>query len=145
MKSKLGFTGSRTGMTLDQAIVVEDLVVGFGPKWVYHGDCKGSDATFHHIVRLAAPKAGIVAHPGMDSRGNSPTRAFCEADQVMSVLPYLERDRIIVEQSDMVIATPNGHKEIRRSGTWATIRMARRARKPLRIVYPDGTIASENG
>jgi hypothetical protein len=38
----------------------------------------------------------------------------------------------------VVIACPFERTEQQRSGTWATVRMARKAGKPLVIVYPQG-------
>lgn len=140
----LGFTGTRHGMKVAQEKALRRLVFDYAPDWVGHGDCTGADAEFHGIVRDMAPGAWIVGHPGMDSRGNSPSRAFCEVDSVSPVLPYLARDKIIAEEYDVLFATPDGFVERRRSGTWATVRMARRITKPIRIVYPDGTVVSEN-
>jgi hypothetical protein len=143
MKS-LGFTGTRRGMTAAQEANLCQLVHDYAPDIARHGDCIGADAEFHTIVRLMAEGAFIIGHPGMDSRGLSPSRAFCEVDEAMEVLPYLARDKIIVNCVDMMFATPEGFLERTRSGTWATIRMARGVNKPLRIVYPDGTVKSEN-
>jgi hypothetical protein len=49
---KTGFTGTRNGMTPQQKEVITRLEV-FTTKILeaYHGDCLGSDADFHHLIR----------------------------------------------------------------------------------------------
>lgn len=44
----------------------------------------------------------------------------------------------------MLIAFPPSKEEITRSGTWSTIRYARKCHKSLIIVYPDGQTITEN-
>ena len=56
--------------------------------------------------------------------------------------PYLQRNHTIVAYTDVLIATPAQVHEIKRgSGTWHTIRLARRLhdREPY-IINPDGSI-----
>lgn len=43
----------------------------------------------------------------------------------------LQRNHVIVENSDILIAAPQEDGEILRSGTWATVRYARKAGKPI--------------
>jgi hypothetical protein len=49
---KIGFTGSRLGMTSQQKDVITRLEI-FTTKVLeaHHGDCPGSDADFHHFIR----------------------------------------------------------------------------------------------
>ena len=55
------------------------------------------------------------------------------------------RDRQIVDWSRVVVACPKCDREQRRgSGTWATVRYARKENKPIYIVYPDGRVEFEN-
>ncbi len=53
------------------------------------------------------------------------------------------RDKDIVNPAERMIAAPAGTTEELRSGTWATIRYARKKKVPLSIVWPDGTISYE--
>ena len=64
-------------------------------------------------------------------------RAFCN-DYRFSFpeKPYLERNHDIVDNSDVLIATPKESVEQIRSGTWATIRYAKKLNKPIMIMEP---------
>jgi hypothetical protein len=50
----------------------------------------------------------------------------------------LERNTEIVKACDVLIATPKEQDEVLRSGTWATIRRARKYDKKLAVIFPDG-------
>jgi hypothetical protein len=77
-------------------------------------------------------------------------RAWCGGDVVLEPLPYLTRNQHIVKAVEtfpvrLLIAAPHQVEEVTRSGTWSTIRYARRSRVgiPIAIVQPDGTITEE--
>lgn len=125
-----GFTGTQQNMTLAQYGVVRDVLTNGA---LHHGDCIGSDALAHQIGRLNG--LWIVGHPP----DNDTKRAFCDFDEVRNPLPYIKRDHEIVDESELLIATPGQFIEQLRSGTWATIRYARKIDRPRLIVYPDGT------
>jgi predicted Rossmann fold nucleotide-binding protein DprA/Smf involved in DNA uptake len=48
----------------------------------------------------------------------------------------LERNKDIVSESDFLIAAPDSKKERLRSGTWATVRHARKLGKRVMILEP---------
>jgi len=131
---KVGFTGTRRGMTLAQQKAVASLVDKTKPKLALHGDCVGADADFHQICFRKCP---IQIYPS-----NIPKqRAFCAgAERVFSPEDPLMRNRSIVDRADFVIATPGEAYEVLRSGTWSTIRYARKRGKRLYVVFPDGTV-----
>jgi hypothetical protein len=58
----------------------------------------------------------------------------------MPAKPYLVRNHEIVDDSQVLIAAPKEFTEQLRSGTWATIRYARKIGRTVRIVFPDGSI-----
>lgn len=100
---------------------------------MHHGDCVGADAQFHALVREILPDARIVIHPPLsDSK-----RAFCDGDETKEARAYLARNRDIVRDSDVLLAAPQSSEEILRSGTWATIRFARKRNHPVILVPPD--------
>jgi len=136
----IGFTGTSRGMTPPQFdTVFVDLLFKFKPLELHHGDCEGADKQAHFMaVRL---NARIVIHPP----DNDKKRAFCSGADVMCLpLPYLVRNREIVKAGIQgLIATPRWFEEELRSGTWATVRYARKIKRHIWIVWPDGTIREE--
>ena len=97
----------------------------------HHGDCVGADAEAHAIAD--ENNAYIVVHPP----SNPKSRAFVEGYGVRLLpRPYLERNHAIVDSTDLLIATPKQTFEVRRSGTWATVRYARDIGRAITILYP---------
>ena len=47
------------------------------------------------------------------------------------------------DETDMLVACPKGPEEVR-SGTWSTVRFARKRGKRIVIIMPDGTVTEEN-
>jgi len=133
---KIGYKGPRTGMTSAQRTIVTMLVVDLDPTEVHHGDCIGGDEEFDTVCRGRFKR---VAHPPTDSR----FRAWCDTEEALPPKPYLARDEDIAQTVDALIAAPRGCKEMLCSGTWATIRYARKAGIPRYIVFPDGSIERE--
>jgi hypothetical protein len=131
---KVGFTGSREGITDEQYIRIKNLLISGDTTEVHHGDCIGADAYMHEIAGLLEIR--IVIHPP-DLPG---LRCFCSCDELREEKPFLERNQDIVDETDVLIACPNGTKETMRSGTWATIRYAEKQKKTILLIYPSGRI-----
>ena len=130
---RAGFTGSRRGMTGKQKQVVKDLLGGASE--FHHGDCVGSDEQAHDIARNIG--LSVVIHPPSDDS----LRAWCDGDVILQPKNYLERNKNIVNSTDFLIATPSEESgEQLRSGTWATIRYARKFKKKIFVVRPSGLI-----
>lgn len=134
----VGFTGTQRGMTEQQWPTLWRLLrdrLGLINEF-HHGDCIGSDAQAH----AAAIEAGYcpILHPPTDPR----KRAWCEVPRhlIRPEYPYLTRNRHIVDVSQEMIATPDEFDEQLRSGTWSTIRYARRVGKPVWVILPDGRL-----
>lgn len=122
-----------------QMLTVQAIVGFLVPTEAHHGDCLGADAEFHDIVREKT-SATIIVHPPT----NPKNRAFKQGDFIMKEKPFMVRDDDIIEESALMLATPFQFEEQGRgSGTWATIRHTRKARKPLIIIWPDGTFTAE--
>jgi hypothetical protein len=145
----IGFTGTQDGLQVSQYQALRELVRGFvsimAPPSVvaHHGDCVGADATFDEICRRLGVRRH--AHPGCDRSGVSPKRAYCQAETVEEPMWYIDRNHVIVGLVLTLVACPGGYTEEERSGTWATIRHARRLRRTVTLVYPDGRIDVEPG
>lgn len=130
---KVGFTGWRAEIPKGRRIslhrVILDLHEDCKISEFHHGDCIGMDVYVHRFCI----SIGIwtVKHPPI----NSIARAFCETQETRETFPYLQRNRNIVDESDIMIACPKDpNQEILRSGTWATIRYARKQGKKVIIV-----------
>ena len=136
MKQKLqvSFTGTAKGMTDAQKKTFKKLIIKLDPYSFNHGDCVGSDSEACNIVYNL--RTIIICHPPL----NNYKRAFTSADQFRLPKPYLERNKDIVDEGDILIATPKGFKEELRSGTWATIRYAKKLGRKICIIYPNGDI-----
>lgn len=103
----------------------------------HHGDCIGADVDFHAIARECG--LAVVGHiPVIEEH-----RAFCEFDDERAPLTYMKRNAQIVAESDVVIATPFESTEQSRGGTWRTVQLARKAKRHLFIVWPDGRVSEE--
>lgn len=126
-------------MTPRQKTVVRDLFVLLNPSEFHHGDCVGADAQAHEIFR-ACRKQKIILHPPIVTW----KRAYCKADVSLAPLSYLDRNKEIVINSDVLIATPGEDQEQLRSGTWSTVRFARKQHRPIYLVLPDGKVKEEN-
>lgn len=106
---------------------------------LHHGDCVGGDAEAH----------AIAVSLGYASRGHPPQadsmRAHCwPMVEVAEPKPYLARNHDLVDVSHELLALPDSPLEKRRgSGTWATIRYARKIERALTIIWPDGTTTEE--
>jgi hypothetical protein len=140
LELRMGFTGTRSGMTRPQReslywtlLGVRAVLAGF-----HHGDCVGSDAQAHDVAMGLG--LWVAVHPPSATT----YRAYCTGHMEMPPAPYIERDRAIVNATNGLIATPVGFGEERRSGTWATVRYARKMLRPVFIIWPDGTKTIED-
>jgi hypothetical protein len=132
----VGFTGTQKGMTGTQYVALVELLRELNPEEAHHGDCIGADDEFHIAATML--KIPVVTHPPT----NPKKRAFNSGYIVWPEKPYLIRNQDIVMSCDTLIATPSGDREKRRSGTWSTVRAARKLGKRVMIIYPDGDIQS---
>lgn len=147
---KVGFTGTREGMTEVQANEVSDLVsMALHSDELHHGDCVGADEEFHNTAMLyraiafqLGHRARIISHPPKDER----FRAFCEAaDEVREPKDYIARNRDIVDETDVLIAapkTPTAPASLKGQGTWSTVFYALGKHKTVYVVAPDGTVST---
>ena len=145
----IGFTGTQRYQTGGQKNALG--------KFLYYHFCKYHNAEFHHGMCIGADHdAHKIAHRlGYEIIFHPPLSKFKVADiKCVSLMKlenmrdpkeYLERNHDIVDETDILIATPNGFLEEQRSGTWSTVRYARKQGKHIYIIYPDSSIEEENG
>ena len=130
----IGFTGTQVGMTKAQRIAFRRLMIELDPGEFHHGDCIGADSDAHRIVQKYLPDCRIVIHPPIyESK-----RAFCTgAYRTEKAKDYLVRNRDIVAASSHLVATPKECGEQLRSGTWSTVRYARKAGIAVTLILPN--------
>jgi hypothetical protein len=130
---KIGFTGTRDGMTPKQKQQVQAILSGCRGAEFHHGDCVGADIEAEAIA-LACGFI-IVVHP--------PTsRQFRAMSKQPALAPrdYLTRNRDIVAATNILIATPKEVREMERGGTWSTWRFAKQQGKPTTLIFPNGEL-----
>lgn len=142
---KLGFTGTQVGMTPMQLLKVAQMITKNPITESHSGDCIGADNEFLQLIQLANTNKSF---PTIATHGHIPSydskRAFGKYAVSHPPRPYLHRNHDIVDASDVMIGTPKGNEEQRRSGTWATIRYAKKTGKKLVVIFPDGTTKKFN-
>jgi hypothetical protein len=143
----IGFTGTQRGMTEPQLRHIETLLEAVGRshaagrKFLHHGDCVGADAQAHWL----SLRIGYAIH--LHPPSNPAKRAWCRGWRHCEVeQPYMVRNQAIVDWCSVLLVTPSGLEENQpRSGTWATVRRARRKGIPIHIIQPSGLVTEERG
>ena len=133
---KIGFTGTRNGMSQKQIDAFKEIIKSIEPDEFHHGMCIGSDKQVHDIAKQKEIK--IVGHPPTFKK----FMAECDCDITKKSYDYLQRNKNIVNEADILIATPDCKEKIR-SGTWSTIRYARKNNKKIYIIHKNGRVNVE--
>lgn len=145
---KVGFTGTQHTMPAIQHFVLQGVLQRLfpdEPNEFHHGDCIGADEAAHRFVcdlSAVRPQGRIrtVGHPPVISA----KRAYTRNDLWWEPEEFLVRNRIIVDVTEFLVAAPGTAVEILRSGTWSTVRYARKLSRPITIIYPNGRAEVEN-
>lgn len=144
----VSFTGSQSGMTNFQMRELKKKLISIGITELVHGDCVGSDLLANEIAREIGVKFFYLFPSVFNAK-----RAFCfppdgprdtwieYADtginyKLHTPMKPLERNKLIIEQSPLLLATPKEFAHTLRSGTWATIRYAWKLKKDVIIIPP---------
>lgn len=129
---RVGITGTHRGATAAQLKTLSEQLQLGGATHLDHGDCIGADSQGHDVARALG--LFVTIHPPTKPR----MRAYREGDLLLPEKPYLDRDRDIVDDTALLIGMPETRREQMRSGTWYTIRYARRTHRDYIIIAPDG-------
>ena len=130
---RLGFTGTRQGMTAEQRAACAALLREFGVTAVHHGDATGADAEFHDLARAVG--VHVTVHPPLAPQ----YRAWKTGDIVHQPARYKIRNRAIVDASEVVLGAPaDTERASPHSGTWFTLRYAVRRGKWVVVIWADG-------
>ena len=141
---KLMFTGTQIGMTRHQKNVLYDWLVQRDAiiEEVRHGGCVGADAQFHAECVAFGLAELIEVYPS-----NIPSKQARLDEDTYKIMHNpaepLDRNLTMVYASEVCLATPKERDEIMRSGTWATIRAARRNHLRVIIIEPDGAVVED--
>jgi hypothetical protein len=135
---RIGFTGTRHGMTCDQKKELKKLIKSKSFDEFHHGMCIGSDCQAHHILKESKPQTKVVGHPPKSKE----TLSEVEVNVSVKPLDFLARNKDIVDSTEILIATPDTKEKIH-SGTWATIRYARKKDKRIYIIHKNGRVTIE--
>jgi hypothetical protein len=142
---KVGFTGTRSGMNprqIDELInYLKDLLEDFPLIVFHHGGAVGADAQAHSIAQsleipiMVHPASG-VAKKYIAELGGTPIYTLPK--------PPLVRNRDIVDVVDVMLAAPRTCEEELRSGTWYTVRYARKTEVHVHYLFPEDPLILEN-
>jgi hypothetical protein len=141
----IGFTGTQHGLTLAQEASIRNVLTfstfSREARVFHHGDCVGADDTAAGIVESLGYR--IECHPPVNPLKRAFTKSY---DVTRPELPYLKRNDAIVAAATRLVAAPRApedHPNQRRSGTWYTVRRARKKGIEVIICWPDGTVTRE--
>jgi len=143
---KVGFTGTRHGMNEVQQEEFLKLINSKEFSEFHHGMCIGSDKQAHDMVTKLKMERTKNGKGDIKRAGHPPkykgSMADCECDILMKADEYLVRNHNIVDHTDVLVATPDTKEKIR-SGTWSTVRYARKLGKKIYIIHKNGRVTIE--
>lgn len=136
-------TGTRQDLTPAQLITATHLFQGAAEHVTgfHNGGCIGADRRLFSLA-CAFLECPIDVWPALvnaSQRFNPPDWPWITVHELM---PPLERNEVMVTLSDVLWAFPGEDTEQLRSGTWATVRRARKISRSLVIVLPNGEVTS---
>lgn len=128
---RIGFTGTMEGMSQNQkngikAFLDSQKVI----DKILHGGCIGADMDFHKMCEAHFTEV-FPGHPWRDPLNTETWGDFEDASLIHEPQQYHKRNRDIVDNSDIILATP--YNNIRKGGTWYTIGYAKKHKKTLII------------
>lgn len=157
----IGFTGTQSGLTNFQKSMIEVILKAEGCDHFIHGDCIGADSQACRIVvmneihriTIFPPdnpnKRAWEFNPKKDTNKKweweeqiiwnetvNPRQEIKIQVRWAPRAPYLERNKHIVDNCEMMIACPKEPEHTVRSGTWSTIRYAWKTHRKITIVPP---------
>lgn len=144
----MGITASRHGMTAPQGKALRALIEKFKPREFHHGDCVGGDEDGHEIYdnwrrstsALTLDEAHVIhVHPPDDDKLRARVK-LREGDVLHEEKPYHARNHDIVNVSTIMVGLPYTAEEEVKSGTWATIRYAKKHGMKPYVIRPDGSV-----
>jgi len=134
----VSFSGSQHGLTNKQEEELLGLLRQLKPELGIHGACIGGDDIFDKLCvmegidRLVFPSNHLAKRiPNQELLHRQPPRVTIRPPK-----QALDRNRDIITAGDVLIACPRQQYEIVRSGTWTTIRAAKKVGMVVYILKP---------
>jgi hypothetical protein len=134
---RIGFSGSRSGLSEAQRGVLTGLLRQYGPgDWFIHGGEKHADMEAHFLARNQLMRVRVWPSDLPGTQGDFP-----DAREIMPAMPPLKRNSyIVVDNLDHLYACPKDEVEVLRSGTWSVVRRCRRQLVDHSIILRDGHV-----
>jgi hypothetical protein len=150
----IGITGTRNPLTDAQRHTLGLMLMTImhrvpRMRAIHHGCATGADEYAHQIT-LTIPGSDIYGHPGYGANKRQPYLMPIVPEQFTILYPaktYRERNLDIVTYSRLLIACPAYPEQdarSARSGTWQTVRFARKVPIPVLLVIPNGGIIHDD-
>lgn len=143
---KLGFTGTRNGMSARQKVTFAHIMLA-GAESLHHGACQGADEDAALLCSYRALPVRLIAHPGESAKGGVneflSVPAITASHEVRETKTHFARNRDIVDETDSLIAAPWQRERPAPKaggGTWYTVEYAEKKGKPITIIWPNGTV-----
>ena len=140
MSRACGFTGTRHGLTLEQAASLNRVFARLyeqGFRIMHNGVAIGADEESVHLA--VGIGFEIVAHPSTIAEQRSETALMLARDS-RPFFPPLTRNYHIVSESEILVAAPKHTKPSKQGGTWWTVRNAVKRGRAVITVWPDGRV-----
>lgn len=139
---RISFTGTQNGMTQAQKDSFVDIMSRLEITSFIHGDCVVADEESSQILvsNDFIDPSNIEKYPSNIESKRAHTK---EGKNMMLPMDPLLRNKLIVESGDVLIAVPKGFSELKRSGIWSTVRHARKMRKDVILIFPNGVFQRE--
>jgi len=138
----VGVTATRNGLTIPQqseATLWAQCIRALHPRaeiWLHMGVCRGGDVWLADMFRAQAG-AMIHGHPASNTKMHD--RALYPCDLTDDPVPAVDRNDVIIARSlHGMRGYPATPYDVLRSGTWTTIRHARKAHRDITVIRPDG-------
>lgn len=145
-KLRVAFTGTRRGCSERQLVRLRKRITkllklyGADHLVFVHGACMGADEQFHRIaIKCGAQKIEQWPSTAATSRAEAcKRRAQRHGVKLVSHRPKppMDRNADIIKGAFILLACPKESREQVHSGTWSTVRIARHANIPVRILKP---------
>lgn len=132
----VGVTSTRKGLNEVQRLWVTFFLKEHQVNVLHHGDCVGGD---DELAKMFHQKGTyVIAHP---AHTINKYKAKCQInDLILSPDDTLARNQTIVRHSELVLGFPYTIEEEVRSGTWFTIRHAKKLKVPVLVIKPNGEV-----